>query len=45
MTVTLALLAFGVVFTVVALASSRWTPLIGIGGPLIVIGAVKLLIA
>ncbi len=40
----LALLIFGVVFIAVALVSSRWTPLVGIGGLLALIGAARLLL-
>lgn len=41
---SVAMLVFGAVFVVVALVSSRWTPLVGIGGLLALIGAARLLL-
>lgn len=38
------MLVFGVVFIGVALASSRWTPIIGIGALLVLIGVARLLL-
>lgn len=45
MSTVAALLAFGGVLLLVALISSRWTPLIGIGGLLIAIAVVRFLTA
>lgn len=42
-TATVGVVVFGAVLVAVALASSRWTPLVGIGGLLIAIGLARLL--